>query len=120
MIACSNGETTNGNCGDLGPGVTKTGGFAGLVGRNTVFGDDLVTFDLSLSKTTQVSENVNLEFRAEFFNLFNNVNFDSPTSSSNIVAFAGDDGIETGTSVGFARRTLTRSREIQLGFKLIW
>ena len=120
LIACSNGETTNGNCEDLGPGVTQTGGFGGQVGRNTVFGDGLVTFDLSLSKNTQVFENVDLEFRAEFFNLFNNVNMDIPTARSNIVVFGGDGGTRQSGSVGFARRTVSRSREIQLGFKLIW
>jgi hypothetical protein len=120
LILCSNGETTNGNCEDLGAGITQTGGFAGQVGRNVIFGDGLVTFDMSLSKTTTVSENLDLEFRAEFFNLFNNVNFDIPTERANIVVFRGNGGTDTASGVGFTRRTVTRSREIQVGFKLIF
>ena len=114
-------ETTNGLCSG---GLVQTGGFGGQSGRNMVFGDNLTTFDMNLTKNTQVSENVNLQFRAEFFNIFNNVNMDSP--HQNIVIFAGGGDSTVGKGVnpvaggGFATRTLTRSREIQLGFKVIW
>ena len=113
--------TTNGVCTG---GLVQTGGFGGQVGRNTVFGDNLTTFDMNLTKDTQVSENVTLQFRAEFFNLFNNVNMDLP--HSNIVIFSGGGdstvggGVDPTAGGGFATRTLSRSREIQLGFKLIF
>jgi hypothetical protein len=38
-------------------------------------------WDFSASKTTQVTEQVSLDFRAEFFNLFNRVQFAPPNTS---------------------------------------
>jgi hypothetical protein len=37
-------------------------------------------FDLAVSKRTQLAERFNLEFRGEFFNLFNRVQFGVPTT----------------------------------------
>ncbi|MEE8349478.1 MAG: carboxypeptidase-like regulatory domain-containing protein [Acidobacteriota bacterium] len=50
----------------------------GDVGRNTVFAPGFKNFDFSLIKTTPLGERSNLEFRAEFFNILNFVNFDLP------------------------------------------
>ncbi len=47
----------------------------GNAGRNIVFGDGYINTDMALAKRTALSERYNLEFRAEFFNLFNNTNF---------------------------------------------
>lgn len=60
------------------------------------------------------SERMNLEFRAEFFNVFNHPNFGEPNTSlfTQAGALVGSAGIVT--------NTLTTSRQIQFGLKLIW
>ena len=43
----------------------------GNLGRNTERGPDLKNWDLNIIKNTRISERVNLEFRSEFYNIFN-------------------------------------------------
>lgn len=51
----------------------------GTLARNVLRGPGYVNFDLAFSKTTAlVGERVKLEFRAEFFNIFNHANFLNP------------------------------------------
>ena len=50
----------------------------GVVGRNTVRGDNFINLDLAVGKTFQFAETKDLLFRAEFFNLFNRANFGLP------------------------------------------
>lgn len=50
----------------------------GNAGRNIVIGPSFQNFDLSIIKTTSISENHRIEFRSEFFNLFNRANFNLP------------------------------------------
>ena len=59
----------------------KTGAFLGTVGRNTLIGPGLASFDLILVKNTplpSISENFNIQFRLEVFNAFNRANFGLP------------------------------------------
>ncbi len=88
-------------------------GFYGNLGRDTLIGPGLATWDLSAIKDTQIHERLNLQFRAEFFNFLNHANFNTP----NLVTFtpAGVSptaGVITGTS--------TTSRQIQFALKLRW
>jgi hypothetical protein len=54
------------------------GGY-GTLGRNAFRGPGRVNFDLALAKTTNITaERVKAEFRAEFFNILNHAEFDSP------------------------------------------
>ena len=53
----------------------------GNVGRNTMTGPGFKNFDMGLHKTTRIKERQAIEFRAEFFNTFNNVNFCNPAST---------------------------------------
>jgi len=55
----------------------------GTLPRNYFRGPSYVNVDLALSKTTTLSERLKLEFRAEFFNLFNHANFENPGISGN-------------------------------------
>lgn len=50
----------------------------GTLPRNYLRGPGYINFDLALSKTTTLTERLKLEFRAEFFNVFNHVNFENP------------------------------------------
>jgi len=55
-------------------------GTFGNLGRNTFYGPSYKQIDFSILKKTRLTEKKNLEFRAEFFNLFNHPNFDEPNS----------------------------------------
>ncbi|MFP5264605.1 MAG: TonB-dependent receptor domain-containing protein [Blastocatellia bacterium] len=50
----------------------------GNVGRNTFFGDPLRRVNLSVFKTTNITESKRIEFRAEAFNIFNSRNLGVP------------------------------------------
>jgi len=53
----------------------------GTLGRNTFPGPGLAVVDFSLFKKVSVSERYKVEFRAEFFNLFNRVNLYQPIAN---------------------------------------
>jgi len=59
---------------------------------------------------------VNVQFRAEFFNLFNKANFSSPTD--NLTVF--DQSGNAVPSAGLITSTQTPAREIQFALKVIW
>jgi len=56
-------------------------GTSGTLGRNTFRGPGIATVDFSLFKKIPVSDRVGVQFRAEFFNLFNRVNLYQPTAN---------------------------------------
>ena len=58
-------------------------GTLGTVGRNTVIGPGLANVDAMLAKNFPIGETVRLQFRAEFFNLFNRVNLNNPNLNLN-------------------------------------
>jgi hypothetical protein len=90
-------------------------GTYGNAGRNTLQGPCLYETDLSLAKRFTFRERLNLEFRAEFFNLFNHANFNTP----NPVVYAAATGGPSPTA-GVVTSTATTSRQVQLGLKLLW
>ena len=53
-------------------------GTYGNIGKNSLRGPRLFNTDLALLKTGKIGERVGYEFRAEFYNIFNNVNFGNP------------------------------------------
>jgi hypothetical protein len=53
-------------------------GTIGNVRKNSLFGPHFRHFDFSLFKNFRVTEGTNLQFRAEFFNLFNQASFGNP------------------------------------------
>jgi hypothetical protein len=96
-----------------------TGGFYGNVGRNTYIGPGLATWDFSVLKDTRIRERLNLQFRAEIFNLLNRANFNTP----NLIVFtpptlANPSGL-SGTA-GAITSTSTTSRQVQFALKLLW
>ncbi len=73
-------------------------GTYGNIGKNSLRGPRLFTTDLALLKNGKVGERVSYEFRAEFYNAFNNVNFGDPDAGlqdSNFgqISSAGDPRI---------------------------
>src|SRR4029079_450157 len=53
-------------------------GTYGNTGKNVLLGPRFFNTDLGALKNTKLTERANLQFRAEFFNVFNNVNFMAP------------------------------------------
>ena len=91
----------------------------GNEGRNIVIGPGISKLDLSLFKNNRIrriSENFNIQFRAEFFNILNRANFASPTD--NLVVL-NQDGSSV-SSGGLLTSTQTTSRQIQFALKIIW
>ena len=88
-------------------------GFWGSATRNNLVGPGLATWDFSAIKNTQLRERLSLQFRAEFFNILNRANFNTPS----LITFT-----PTGVSgtAGAITSTSTTARQIQFGLKLLW
>jgi hypothetical protein len=98
---------------DLSGGTGPNQGRFGSLGRDTFRGPPFHNFDVALIKDTRFgtragSEFFTLQFRAEFFNVFNLVNFGLP---ANIVR---------GSGFGFINHTAGPSRQIQFSLKLMY
>lgn len=92
-------------------------GFYGNLGRDTLIGPGLATWDFSAFKTTNVRERLALQFRAEIFNLLNRASFNTP----NLITFTSSaSGTKVSGTAGAITSTSTTSRQIQFGLKLIW
>ena len=75
VIPSSNGTATAG----------ANGTDIGNVGRNVLRGPGQNNVDFSIIKRFPIRESKNIELRAEFFNLFNHVNFANPISNFSAV-----------------------------------
>jgi hypothetical protein len=123
-------------------------GSYGDSGRNTMCGPGVVDVDLSLMKQTKLNDRFSIEFRAESFNLFNHANFDVPVNTQGPTGSGGNgDQVFVGRrqtladndtpctaqndpenlgcgilspNAGIIFRTVTSSRQIQFGMKLIF
>jgi len=84
--------------------------------RNEIYGPGLVNFDFSLFKDNRIREHLHLQFRAEFFNVFNHANFNSPIANSTLF---DNTGAPVGNAGAFDS-TSTSSREIQFALKLVF
>ena len=94
-------------------------GFYGNAGRDTFIGPGLATWDFSVLKDTAISERLQLQFRAEIFNLLNRANFNTP----NLIAFTPPTATNpTGLSgtAGAITSTSTTARQVQFALKLVW
>jgi hypothetical protein len=96
--------------------VPPTGTF-GNVGRNVLTGPGLATWDFSVMKDTHLFEKLDVQFRAEIFNLLNRVNLDTP----NLIVFTSSAvGAPPSPVAGSFTQTSTTSRQIQFGLKFLW
>ena len=96
---------------------TPGSGFYGNLGRDTLIGPGLATWDFSAFKTTNLRERLALQFRAEIFNLLNRANFNTP----NPITFTSSaTGTKVSGTAGAITSTATTSRQVQFGLKLIW
>jgi len=86
-------------------------GFFGTLGRNTLTSPGIATFDFSVLKTVPVKEKYSVQFRGEFFSLFNRANFGDPNTSPFTTS-----GLLDGDA-GKITRTATSARQIQFALK---
>jgi hypothetical protein len=91
--------------------ILPPAGTWGNLGRGVYTGPGLEEVDVSLFKNTAISERVNLQFRAEFFNVINHVNLGTP----NATVFSGS---AYNASAGLITTLATTPRQIQFGLKL--
>ena len=94
-------------------------GFYGNAGRDTFTGPGLATWDFSVLKDTAITERLQLQFRAELFNLLNRANFNTP----NLIVFTPPTATNpTGLSgtAGAITSTSTTARQVQFALKLVW
>ena len=80
----------------------------GTAGRNTVIGPGINNWDFSIFKTFAIDEKRRIQFRSEFFNLFNHPEFGFPGSSIGTAQFGRISG------------TTRDPRDVQLSLKLLW
>jgi hypothetical protein len=107
----------------------------GTAGRNFLNNPSRLNFDMSLLKHFKISESSEIQFRAEFFNIFNHTQFrlydpDNPGSSGNNVVscyagpvysagFQANGGADCVTGASFLHPLdAHRPRTIQFGLKL--
>jgi len=74
----------------------------GNVGRNTLRGPAFQQWDFSALKTIAIHENLKLQFRAELFNIFNNVNFELPDNDISSPNFGVIEAAQPGRIVQLA------------------
>jgi Carboxypeptidase regulatory-like domain/TonB dependent receptor len=100
--------------------VAPNPGTLGDMRRNSLIGPGFEDFDLSLSKTTQISERFRVQFRAECFNILNHPNFQLPASLN---VFTGtSSGAFTGVvgNGGTIAQTINPGRQLQFGLKFLF
>ena len=111
-------------------GTGPNQGRFGTLGRNTFRGPAFYDYDFAFIKDTPFGrrqsgvERVSLQFRAEFFNIFNIVNMGLPANilgvSTNNRGGTPSASISTTNGFGFISKTAGNSRQIQLSLKLIY
>jgi hypothetical protein len=86
-------------------------GGPGNVQRNTFYGPAYKNFDMVVGKTTKVGERLTVEFRSEYYNIFNHPNFQQPSNTINNSNF-GQSTAEVGRNDG-----TTGARQLQFSMK---
>jgi hypothetical protein len=105
----------------LAPGDLRCFNLRGNAGRNILIGPGTREVDFSVFKNNyirKISENFNIQFRAEMFNVLNHANFAPPVTPDNSDIFLSS-GEPTGVA-GLLTRTSTTAREIQFALKIIF
>jgi hypothetical protein len=116
-IPCTvNVATAGGVASDCIPGTRHFGN----MGRNSLRGPSFKELNFGIYKTTMITERINMQFRADFFNLFNHPNFANPY----LPAFLADPGIhgfqvvngrEVGNPTGTGTGVITATGDVGIG-----
>jgi hypothetical protein len=75
---------------------------------NVLYGPGVTNLDVTVARTFRVTEKVSLDFRSEFFNLFNEAHFNFPNAVVNT------------PNSGTIAETASSARQIQFGLKLVF
>jgi hypothetical protein len=95
----------------------------GNSGRNIVTRPSLMNLDFSLFKNNsikRISENFNVQFRAEFFNVLNRANFALPSTALFRTDIFDGTGSPSPTAGVLTAPSATPGREIQFALKFVW
>lgn len=93
------------------------GTMLGNAGRNSIAGPGLRNVDITLMKNNHVTERLNIQFRADLFNIFNFVNYATPLKASTQLFSQSGTAI---ASAGTLTQTATSSRQIQFAVKVLF
>jgi outer membrane receptor protein involved in Fe transport len=90
--------------------VIPDAGTFGNAGRNVITGPGVKNVDMALARTFRLSDTTRAQFRADFYNAFNNTNFVAPPTMQNFA-----------DSPDFGALFVARSPRIaQFGLKFLW
>ena len=108
VAGCNPGNAAHGKLEWINPScfVAPPSGELGNASRAPATGPDFVNTDFSVIKQIGLPREMGLNFRAEFFNLFNHPQFGSPVGDVSSPGF------------GFVQSTVNNGRLVQLALKL--
>jgi len=86
----------------------------GNLGRNSLRGPAFKELNLSIFKNTPLTERVTLQFRAEFFNVFNHPNFANP-NLPNFITDPASAGLDPATGRGLGPLALSATGDVGIG-----
>jgi outer membrane receptor protein involved in Fe transport len=98
----------------------------GNAGRNIMIGPGITNLDFSVFKNNRIkriSENFNVQFRLEMFNIMNHPNFAPPGPGDGNTDIFGGDGASlagAGGTAGALLRTTIPERQIQFAIKIVF
>jgi hypothetical protein len=96
-------------------------GYFGNVGRDAFTGPGLGTWDFSVLKDMNLLERMNLQFRAEIFNLLDRANFNTPNLITAVLLPAPNATVGIlSPAAGAVTSTSTWARQVQFSLKLLW
>jgi hypothetical protein len=93
----------------------------GNMGRNILRGPSFYNWDMSVAKLVKFNDRVQMQVRAEFFNVLNHPNFFASSATSKVAA--GTVGTLVFTPDVYQANPVVGSggsRHIQMGLKIIW
>ena len=98
-------------------------GTLGNLGRDTSVGPAFWTLDTAIMKDTRIpkiSEAFHVQFRAEFFNIFNHTNFDTSNMNLGVFQLAPNGASTPNPTFGQFVQTASTSRQIQFAIKVLF
>ena len=98
---------------NVGQFVAPFYGGPGNVRRNSFYGPEYKNYDMVVTKSTKLTERFSLEFRSEYYNIFNHPNFTQPDNFITDGAIFGESSGEVGRNDG-----TTGARQLQFAMKL--
>ena len=103
------GGSAQGDCQGFIPGDIPGGTGFGNSGVGAIMGPGQNNWDMSIMKDTKVTERTSLQFRAEFYNIWNHAQFNPPFNS-----------VGSATTFGRITSSSVPPRVVQFGLKLLF